>query len=273
MYKECAELTQAIAGLGSDLTPQSLVAFAQDESDGSKRNILIALNTTCAESWKDFAREFSIEFDAKNTQVIDHFNFNENRDDGSHSTVKIRAQSALPRFLDFPPISKPILYRGIAHSIQTQFPLAFPLLTANPTSFSYDAPLDLDNVPSVESDLDGLTGGPALLASQAALVTAFQTHNNARIVWSGSLDLFSDAFAVPESGNQAFISGVTKWLLQESGVLRVSAVHHAQIGKTIAPKEYRKGEEMVCRQCYLACAFSDRSSAEPVVILHRLFSI
>ncbi|KAI2649745.1 Dolichyl-diphosphooligosaccharide--protein glycosyltransferase 48 kDa subunit [Labeo rohita] len=75
--------------------------------------------------------------------------------------------------------------------------------------------------------------------------------NNARVVFSGSLHFFSDAFfnspvqkAVPgskryeQTGNQELAEALSRWVFKEAGVLRVGAVTHHPVGESTPPAAY-----------------------------------
>jgi len=85
-------------------------------------------------------------------------------------------------------------------------------------------------------------------------VSAVQTRNNARIVFSGSLDVFSNRFLTaavdaagkqhPKSGNEQFSFELTQWLFQSRGKLRAQPMRHAQAGSPLVadaanPTSYR----------------------------------
>jgi oligosaccharyltransferase complex subunit beta len=85
-----------------------------------------------------------------------------------------------------------------------------------------------------------------------ALVSAFQATNNARAVFAGSLDLFSDNFveaavqkygesekAYAKSGNEAFITELTKWAFQEKGVVKIVSVKHHKVSEKEQMSWYR----------------------------------
>ena len=72
-----------------------------------------------------------------------------------------------------------------------------------------------------------------LAGEKAQLVTAVQARNNARILVSGSLDLFSNAFFRSKDsktgavvGNEVFCAELSKWVFAERGVLRFSDIRH-----------------------------------------------
>src|SRR5699024_5012435 len=73
---------------------------------------------------------------------------------------------------------------------------------------------------------------------------------NARIVFVGSLDFFSDNFfqspvkqksdskVYDKSGNEELATSLSKWVFKEEGVLRVSTVDHFIKGDKTAPEYY-----------------------------------
>uniref|UniRef100_A0A0M3IBF2 Dolichyl-diphosphooligosaccharide--protein glycosyltransferase 48 kDa subunit n=1 Tax=Ascaris lumbricoides TaxID=6252 RepID=A0A0M3IBF2_ASCLU len=91
---------------------------------------------------------------------------------------------------------------------------------------------------------------PAAVGRSAILVGALQARNNARVLLTGSLAMFSDAFinanvnkvgstSKPvKSGNLQLITELSKWVLMEKGVLRVKSVTHHRVGEKTPPREY-----------------------------------
>lgn len=146
------------------------------------RNVLVVLSPGVSDFWRDFGREFDVELDDRAHHVIDHFNYDQRLDDGTHTTLVIPLSGVPSPFLSLSTTTgPPILYRGIGHAAGRQ-PLLSSILHALPTSYSYD----LGDAPSEE---------PYLAGSATSLVSSLQARNNARITFVGSLDLFTDAFA------------------------------------------------------------------------------
>lgn len=67
-------------------------------------------------------------------------------------------------------------------------------------------------------------------SANEVLVAAFQGRNNARVLISGSKELFTDEF-LSNSANRQFIKELTKWTFKEKSVLRISRVHHSKVGE------------------------------------------
>jgi oligosaccharyltransferase complex subunit beta len=94
---------------------------------------------------------------------------------------------------------------------------------------------------------------PQSAGKDTLLVTAIQARNNARVVFSGSLDLFSNKLfnaAVQQSGdgskkhdrsgNEDFCRELSLWAFQQRGLLRASSLTHNLVGSTNRnPQAYR----------------------------------
>jgi oligosaccharyltransferase complex subunit beta len=56
--------------------------------------------------------------------------------------------------------------------------------------------------------------------------------NNARAIFSGSLDLFSDEFfAFQNMDNELFVDNFVRWCFKQTGILRVSNIKYYAVGK------------------------------------------
>ncbi|KAG0481863.1 hypothetical protein HPP92_009947 [Vanilla planifolia] len=106
----------------------------------------------------------------------------------------------------------PVLFRGIGHSVNP----ANTLHTYKPKDQTFKSSL--------------LTG------SAISLVSVVQARNNARVLICGSLDLFSNRFLRygvlksgssnkhDKSGNEQFVTEISKWVFHERGHLKVFSV-------------------------------------------------
>jgi oligosaccharyltransferase complex subunit beta len=82
------------------------------------------------------------------------------------------------------------------------------------------------------------------------VVLAFQGRNNARAIFSGSIDVCSNQNINSEkSSNEKFCTEFSKWVLNEKGVLRYTSItHHRQIEKH--EKGYLEGEYTINDDLY-----------------------
>src|SRR6266540_6083940 len=114
------------------ITPTSLVNFVNDGG-----NILLAVSSELSENIRDFAREFDIEFDERDTFVMDHFNYDIS-DGGKHTLLVSKNVVNNEAILSKEVIEgAPILFRGIGHKAGT-VPLLVKILWANDTAYSYE---------------------------------------------------------------------------------------------------------------------------------------
>jgi len=200
----------------------------------SGRNVLLAGSPSLADPTREIASECNVEFADEETFVIDHFNYDAS-DIGAHTLV------VADNFVNDAPaivsgISAPVLFRGIAQDIEENSELLFALLSGSTTAYA-------DNPGSAVEDLH-------VAGQRTVLFSVLQARNNARVGFSGSLELFSDklinaavqkhgdAKKHEKSGNLQFVQQVTQWVFQERGILRATNVNHHRVGETETPATY-----------------------------------
>lgn len=115
---------------------------------------------------------------------------------------------------------QPVLYHGVGLDVDSENILAVRVLQGNPTTYSATP-----NKPVTSSKLQAAGSG-------TLLVGAIQARNNARVVVSGSLDMFSNDFMTSDNGNQLFCTELSKWNFGESGVLRFRDIVHHKVDGT-----------------------------------------
>jgi len=135
----------------------------------------------------------------------------------------------------------PILFRGIDQSLEEENQLLIPVLKASATSYG-------------ASPDDPVSEAPHTTGKKTVLLSVLQARNNARVLFSGSLELFSDRFLTsgvqrystkadsnkfPVSGNKQLIHNVVGWTLKERGLLRSSNVTHHLVGQTQSEEVYK----------------------------------
>lgn len=90
------------------------------------------------------------------------------------------------------------------------------------------------------------------------MITALQARNNARVLFVGSLEFFSNEFFEANahksddntkkytgSGNEGLSVALTQWLFKEKGVLRVVEVKHHEVGQSTPPAAYTIKQNIV----------------------------
>jgi oligosaccharyltransferase complex subunit beta len=190
-------------------------------------NVLVAGQKRVSDSVRDLLESFGIAVDKKDTEVIDHFESHEGLDHSrQHTVVQVKNAIVSPVVLgDFNAAASPVLFKGVGHKINKDNILAVRILKGNPSTYSYFPSKSISDAPESAGEL-------------TSLVSGIQGRNNARVVFAGSLDMFSNQFfgatangGNQNSGNREFCRAISKWGFREVGVLRFrNIVHHKSDG-------------------------------------------
>jgi len=216
---------------GGDIDAQAVIDFVD-----SGRNVLLAADETISEAVRSIATGCGVDFAEEGALVVDHFNYDTIHDDGQHAYIVATQQTDATKAIVGKAVGS-VLFHGVGHTLDDSSELLYPLLTSDDTAFSH-APEEVVN------DYPHSTG------KTTVLVSALQARNNARVVFSGSLDLFSNKFfsasvqkvgktASQKADNQVFAQEVSKWLFNEKGVLHYENVNHHSVGQTAPAETYR----------------------------------
>jgi len=235
LYDNLVLFAPSAQDLGERINPDLVIKFVD-----SGRNLLVAVNSNISEPIREIANECGVDFDEEQTAVIDHVNFDASDDQGRHTLVALSNINVIPVITGNP--IAPILFSGVGHAASEGSRLLFRILTGAQTTFSA-------NPTSV------VTEYPQSVGKDTLLVTAIQARNNARVVFSGSLDLFSNKlFSSPvnvggkkfeKSGNEQFATNLSKWVFQERGLLRVHSLTHSKVsGGAVNPQSYRVKDDI-----------------------------
>ena len=178
--------------------------------------------------------ECGFEADEERNAVIDHLNFDVDLDGGKHTLIAADPAN----LIDSAPIVgdkkvSPILYEGTGLMVDQDNPLVLEILRASSTAYSHNPD-------------EPITEYPHATGKSTVLVAGLQARNNARVVFAGSLDMFSDKFftsavsswsgkKADKSGNEALAKALSRWCFKLSGVLRVKGVNHHLAGEKAPP--------------------------------------
>jgi len=205
-------------------------------------NVLVAGSPHAGDAIRDLAAEFGVELDDPGSYVIDHLSFDAKIDGGKHTMISVDAKNLIDAAtMVGSSNSEALLYEGASLLIDPENPLVLEILTASSTAYSYDPEKPI-------------TDYPHTVGRSTVLVAGLQARNNARVVFSGSLDFFSDKFAVSSFekngkvityGNEKLASALSQWVFKEKGVLRLSNVSHHKSGEKLAPAAYTIMEDVV----------------------------
>uniref|UniRef100_A0A183SQC0 Dolichyl-diphosphooligosaccharide--protein glycosyltransferase 48 kDa subunit n=1 Tax=Schistocephalus solidus TaxID=70667 RepID=A0A183SQC0_SCHSO len=209
---------------GGNIDVKKLTRFVDEGG-----NILVAGSPDIGEAIKDFGSECGIEFDDEKTAVIDHMNYDV-MDEGKVTVISS--------------------YQAIALSIASNpaNPLVINVLHASDTAYSHSPDTPINNYPNT-------------VGRNTQLITGLQARNDARVLFVGSLDFFSDEFFLSGavhtlvngalqgvydvSGNRELSENLALWTFKENGVLRVSSIHHNKVGEKDPRREYTIKDDII----------------------------
>merc|ERR1712226_210759 len=224
----------------------ALSAEAISEFIDAGGNVLVAGSSQTGDVLREIATECGFEADEEGNSVIDHFNFDV-KDEGQHTLIVADDGLISSPAVVGPKKIDPLLYRGTGLIVDPTNPLLLEVLTASSSAYSHNPEKDITEYPHATGKKHRTNSG-------------IQARNNARVIFSGSLDFFSDAFftgaaeksvaggkKVPKSGNQDLSLALSRWCFKQSGVLRVKSVNHHLVGEKAPPAidTYTINEEVV----------------------------
>ncbi|CAB1427274.1 unnamed protein product [Pleuronectes platessa] len=233
LYDHLIIFAPSVEDFGGNINVETITAFI----DGGG-NVLVAANSDIGDPLRELGSECGIEFDEEKTSVIDHHNYDAS-DPGEHTLIVASPENLLkaPTIVG-KPTGKPVLFKGVGMVADPENPLVLDILTGSSTAYSFfpDRPI---------------SQYPHAVGKNTLLIAGLQARNNARVVFSGSLDFFSDAFfnsavqkATPgsqryeQTGNMELAEALSRWVFKEAGVLRVGAVTHHPVGEISPPAAY-----------------------------------
>ncbi|XP_047071389.1 dolichyl-diphosphooligosaccharide--protein glycosyltransferase 48 kDa subunit isoform X2 [Lolium rigidum] len=193
-------------------------------------DMILAADSSASDLIRGIATECGIEFDEDpEAMVIDHINYASTEVEGDHTLIAGDDLIQSDVILGSKKIEAPVLFRGIGHAVNPSNSLVLKVLSASPSAYSANPKTKLASPPS-------LTG------SGISLVSIMQARNNARVLISGSLDLFSNRHE--KSGNEQFVTETSKWVFHERGHLKAVNVAHHKVGETNEPSMYRINDDL-----------------------------
>ncbi|KAB7507049.1 Dolichyl-diphosphooligosaccharide--protein glycosyltransferase subunit [Armadillidium nasatum] len=231
IYNNLVILSPGVEEFGGSLSLEAIVEFIDEGG-----NVLIAGSSETTDLIRELGTEVGVEMDEEGAMVIDHLNYDVH-DKGQHSLIAA-PNSGLINSAEMvgKPNGSPLLYRGTGLITDPDNPLVLPVLKAASSAYCH--------TPS-----QAIVEYPHATGQNMLLVAALQARNNARVVVSGSLEFFSDAFILSSvqtaegkvyktSGNGPVVEALSRWVFKEEGVLRVVSVSHHIAGEKEPPPSY-----------------------------------
>ncbi|KAG0055232.1 hypothetical protein BGZ83_009287 [Gryganskiella cystojenkinii] len=226
------------------MNAKSVVGFVAEGG-----NVLIGASSELGHLVRELAREFDVEYDNRFTTVYDHFNYDQALGKEQHDTVVVSPSQHMSNIDTIIPAKAvegtPLLFKGIAHTINPENSLLTKVLWAPQEAYSWE---------TVNGENDSAGSDPSVAGKDISLVSVMQARNNARIAFLGSTEMLTDTYfsataqkhgeKSSKSGNRKFIEELTKWTFQEKSVIDVISVEHHKVGETEAPAHYRIKDTM-----------------------------
>jgi len=144
-----------------------------------ENNVFMAVGSELGKPLRDVVSDCNVEFDEEESFVIDHFNYNIS--DSEHTLLVLDPSNIVSASIIFEkPVDAPILFRGIGQDIEEDSALLFSVLSGTSTTYSYEPNAEIEEL--------------HVAGKKTSLVSALQARNNARVVFAGSVEMFSDKF-------------------------------------------------------------------------------
>jgi oligosaccharyltransferase complex subunit beta len=228
-YDHLIIFSSKVEEFGGSLGVESILQFVDDG-----HNLVLVADEGASDPIRELASELGVEFDDEAGLVRDHVSHHA----GDHTVLTLGSQQIVPSLRNNEVVLgkslagkqhiAPVLYRGTAHRVNSQRVVS--VLQA--TSHAY--------APST---------GTQPLIGVPSLVSVMQARNNARVLLTGSLALFSDRYFNAKSdkevaSNQALVDALVSWVFKERGVLKANQLAHHLVDEKEARAIYRVKDEL-----------------------------
>lgn len=224
---------------GGSLDQAAILDFVDSGHD-----LIIAADANASDLIREIATECGVDFDEDPLAVVvDHIGYAVSDTEGDHTLIAADDFIDSSVILGDKKIEAPVLFQGIGHSLNPSNNLVLKVLAASPSAYSANPKSKLSNPPS-------LTG------SAISLVSVVQARNNARVLITGSLSLFSNRLfrssvqkagsstRHEKAGNEQFLTEISKWIFHERGHLKAVNVKHNLVGEADEPAMYRITDDL-----------------------------
>ncbi|XP_024021344.1 dolichyl-diphosphooligosaccharide--protein glycosyltransferase 48 kDa subunit [Morus notabilis] len=239
LYDALILFSPAVDRFGGSIDVAAILDFVD-----SGRDLIIASDVNASDLVREIAIECGVDFDEDSAAlVIDHTSYAVSGTEGDHTLIASDDFINSDVILGSRKIEAPVLFQGLGHTINPANSLVMKVLSASPSAYSANPKSKLSNPPS-------LTG------SAVSLVSVVQARNNARVLISGSLSMFSNRFfrsgvqkagssiKYEKSGNEQFLTELSKWVFHERGHLKAENVRHHKVGEADEPAIYRINDDL-----------------------------
>ncbi|KZV56231.1 dolichyl-diphosphooligosaccharide--protein glycosyltransferase 48 kDa subunit [Dorcoceras hygrometricum] len=234
LYDGLIIFSPSIDRFGGSLDVEGVLDFVDSGHD-----LILAADSNASDLIRNIAAECGVDFDEGPTcVVIDHSSYAVSETEGDHTLIAADNFIQSDVILGAKTIEAPVLFKGIGHSLNPENSLVLKVLSGSASAYSANPYTKLSSPPS-------LVGTAISLA-----------RNNARIMISGSLNMFSNRLfrsgvqkvgnlnKYVKSGNEEFVTELSKWIFHERGHLKSVNIKHNKVGETEEPQSYRINDDL-----------------------------
>ncbi|OIW08703.1 hypothetical protein TanjilG_03379 [Lupinus angustifolius] len=238
LYDALILICPTVERFGGSIDAAAILDFVDSGHD-----LIVAADSNASDLIRTIATESGVDFDEDpEALVVDHSGYAVSGTEGDHTLIASDDFVKSDAILGNKRIEA-ILFQGIGHSLNPSNSLVLKVLSASPSAYS-------------ANPKSKLTSPPSLTGSTISLVSVIQARNNARILISGSVSLFSNRFfrssvqkagnptKHDKSGNEQFLTELSKWVFHERGHLKAVNVQHHKIGEADEPAMYRINDDL-----------------------------
>ncbi|KAF3330185.1 dolichyl-diphosphooligosaccharide--protein glycosyltransferase subunit [Carex littledalei] len=239
LYDGLILFAPSVSRFGGSLDQNKVLEFVDAGHD-----LILAVDSSASDLIRGIATDCGADFDEDSEAVvIDHLSYAVSDTEGDHTLIASDNFIKSNVIFGDKAIEAPILFRGIGHSVNPANTLVLKALTASPSAYSAN--------PRAK-----LSSPPPLTGSAISLVSLMQARNHARVLISGSLEMFSNRCVMmfyflmakynryEKSGNEQLVTEVAKWVFHERGHLKAINVKHNKVGETTEPGMYRVNDDL-----------------------------
>lgn len=240
IYDGLILLSPSTERFGGSLDMEGVLDFVDSGHD-----LILAADANASDLIRNIAAECGVDFDEDpSAVVIDHTSYAVSETEGDHTLIAADDFIQSDVILGNKKIEAPVLFKGIGHSLNPGNSMVLKALSASSSSYSTNPSFKLSGLP------------PSLYGTAISLVSVVQARNDARIMISGSLDMFSNRLfragvqksgslnKYEKSGNEQFIVELSKWIFHERGHLKAANLRHNKVGETEEPSMYRINDDL-----------------------------
>jgi len=230
IYEHIIVFAPTVEEFGGTLSAEAMMEFVDRGG-----NMLVTAGSVTGDVLREIASESGFEVDEDNTYVIDHHSFDTAKDDGYHTRVVASPENLIKSEIIVGTGKLPLLYQGTGLLTDPSNPLVIDILTGATTAYTHNPHQSIKEYPHT-------------VGKSTVMIAGLQARNNARVIFSGSLEFFSDEFFQAEvqtgngkpvpSGNFELAEALSLWCFKERGVLRVDGIQHSKLGEGSAPEFY-----------------------------------